>query len=58
MYTPDPNPTPIAAETLLERYARGQRDFTGTSLRGARLPGIILQRCDLTDANLDGTDLR
>ncbi|MGD1918507.1 MAG: pentapeptide repeat-containing protein [Pleurocapsa sp.] len=32
----------MTAEELLERYAAGERDFSGSDLRGADLRGAIL----------------
>jgi uncharacterized protein YjbI with pentapeptide repeats len=47
---------------LLERYAKGERDFRGAELRGADLRGVNLREVDLSvaklsTANLMGADL-
>ena len=58
----------ITIEELLERYARGEKDFvdislphkadlTGINLAGANLKGAKLNRSNLTGANLQGADL-
>ncbi|MEM9220511.1 MAG: pentapeptide repeat-containing protein [Cyanobacteria bacterium P01_F01_bin.150] len=58
----------MTAEELLERYAAGERDFSGVKLRycdlnGADLRGIILDRANflsirLIEVNLTGASLR
>ena len=58
----------ITIGELLERYARGERDFvdinlphktdlTGINLSGANLKGAKLNHSNFTGANLEGTDL-
>ena len=41
------------AEELLNRYAAGERDFTGVSLKGINLSGV-----NIRDSKLDCADLR
>ena len=48
---------------LVERYQSGERIFNQINLyeadlSGLELPEISLQRCDLRDANLEGTNFR
>ena len=43
--------------TITERYATGERDFTGENLRGADLTGRNLTGADLTGADLTGANL-
>lgn len=60
--------SPNAAETLLQKYAEGERDFSDSvlnesTLSGAKLPHIVLQRAslkvvNLSTANLSYSDLR
>ncbi|WP_299415577.1 pentapeptide repeat-containing protein [Acaryochloris sp. IP29b_bin.148] len=47
----------MTAEELLERYAAGERDFSGIDLRGADLRGVDLHGADLSGADLSGADL-
>ena len=52
----------MTAEELLERYAAGERDFSGVDLRGvnlsgANLYGVMLYDADLRGANLGGANL-
>lgn len=52
----------MTAEELIERYAAGERDFSGSDLRGvdlseAELRGIDLSGANLRQANLSGADL-
>jgi len=52
----------MTVEELLERYAAGERDFTGVKLFGIRLMdkvlrGIILKEADLRDAYFDWSTL-
>lgn len=58
----------ITVEDLVERYARGERNFidiclphkadlTGINLSGANLTGVKFNRSNLTGANLIGTNL-
>jgi len=44
--------------TITERYATGERDFTGENLRGADLRGADLNGADLRGADLIDADLR
>jgi uncharacterized protein YjbI with pentapeptide repeats len=51
----------MTAEELLERYAAGERDFSGVDLQGVRLAdkdlrGIILRNANLRGSYLAGTD--
>ena len=39
-------------ETIVERYAEGERDFGGVDLRGAQREGIVLSGSDLREADL------
>ncbi|KAI9130830.1 pentapeptide repeat-containing protein [Acaryochloris sp. CCMEE 5410] len=48
----------MTAEELLERYAAGERDFSGINLEGADLSGHELQGIILRGANLRKVDLR
>jgi uncharacterized protein YjbI with pentapeptide repeats len=43
----------MTAEELLERYAAGERDFSGVDLSGVNLEEVCLE-----DINLEGADLR
>lgn len=50
-------------EELLERYARGERNFAGVDLHGVDLSGAVLRninfdRADLSEVNFSGADLR
>lgn len=45
----------MTAVELLERYAAGERDFSGISLRGANLIRANLQRINLSNAKLGRT---
>ncbi len=45
---------PQSAEELLNRYAQGERDFSGATLVGAKLDGITLVGASLRGANLQG----
>ncbi|MEH1997491.1 MAG: pentapeptide repeat-containing protein [Nostoc sp.] len=52
----------MTAEELLERYAAGERDFSGVNLEGVNLSGtelrgIILRGANLRQANLRDSDL-
>ncbi len=47
----------MTAEELLERYAAGERDFSGANLYGAELTGANLTGANLTGANLNGANL-
>jgi uncharacterized protein YjbI with pentapeptide repeats len=52
----------IQAETLIERYNRGERDFRGADLRdadleSANLQGTLLDGANLRRANLYAADL-
>ena len=52
----------MTTEELLERYAAGERDFSGVDLRGvnlsgANLYGVMLYDADLRGANLGGANL-
>ena len=47
----------MTAEELLERYAAGERDFSGANLYDANLNGADLNGANLTDANLTGANL-
>ena len=49
-------------EELLERYARGERNFAGVDLHGVDLSGAVLRninfdRADLSEVNFSGADL-
>jgi uncharacterized protein YjbI with pentapeptide repeats len=49
---------PISAEEFLERYNKGQRDFTGINLTGVNLRGKSLNSgVNLSGANLRGAEL-
>ena len=57
-----PSPASDAATTLLQKYAQGERDFSGISLNectlsGAKLPQIILRGADLKVVNLSTANL-
>jgi Pentapeptide repeats (8 copies) len=47
----------MTAEELLERYAAGERDFSGVDLSGANLTQADLRDIDLSRANLSRVDL-
>jgi uncharacterized protein YjbI with pentapeptide repeats len=47
----------MTAEELLERYAAGERDFSGVDLREADLTAIDLSCINLSNANLVDVDL-
>jgi Pentapeptide repeats (8 copies) len=52
----------MTAEGLLERYAAGEKDFSGINLSraelgGANLSGIVLSNSDLREAFLEGANL-
>jgi uncharacterized protein YjbI with pentapeptide repeats len=52
----------MTAEELLQRYAAGERDFSGINLRevelvDVQLPSINLSNADLIGANLAGSNL-
>ena len=47
----------MKTERLLQRYAAGERDFTGANLLGANLYRADLREADLRYANLRGADL-
>lgn len=52
----------MTAEELIRRYAAGERDFSGTDLRGADLSeadlrGVDLSEANLREANLSGANL-
>ena len=52
----------ISLQQLLHEYNQGDRDFSGTSLRGGSLigkylVGIDFRRCDLSSADLSRSDL-
>ncbi|MDZ8140998.1 MAG: pentapeptide repeat-containing protein [Nostoc sp. DedQUE04] len=46
------------AEELLQRYAAGERDFSGVDLEGANLVRANLSEANLRGANLARTSLR
>ncbi|MBW4550616.1 MAG: pentapeptide repeat-containing protein [Aphanocapsa sp. GSE-SYN-MK-11-07L] len=55
--------TELNAAELLQRYARGEREFmsidlVGADLRGVNLRGAELSYADLSEANLAAADLR
>jgi len=57
-----PSSASDAATTLLQKYAQGERDFSGISLNectlsGAKLPQIILRGADLKVVNLSTANL-
>jgi uncharacterized protein YjbI with pentapeptide repeats len=62
---PDPDETDsnrsevaaLSAEELLERYASGERDFRGVSLRGTSLVGADLRECRMSGSDLSNADL-
>jgi uncharacterized protein YjbI with pentapeptide repeats len=45
----------MTAEELLERYAAGERDFSGVDLSGVDLEEVYLEEVNLQGANLSGT---
>ena len=47
----------MTAEGLLERYAAGERDFSGISIRGANLILTDLREINLSNANMRGIKL-
>ncbi|BAY83552.1 pentapeptide repeat protein [Calothrix parasitica NIES-267] len=47
----------LNAEELLERYAAGERDFSGINLSGIDLSETDLLRINLSCANLSGANL-
>ena len=47
----------MTAEELLERYAAGERDFSGANLYDANLNGADLNGANLNGANLNGANL-
>lgn len=47
----------MAVGELIDRYAAGERDFTGVNLRNANLEGVYLKHANLKGANLDGARL-
>lgn len=44
----------MTAEELLERYATGERDFSGVDLSGASFEEVGFDRINLEGANLSG----
>jgi len=59
--TPSPKLTPIAAATLLAKYAEGQRDFRNiqlTGTQGDRLQGQDLRNINLSGSAIEKIDLR
>lgn len=46
----------MTAEELLERYEKGERDFSGIRLRGAFLNNAELAEINLSGADLNGAD--
>lgn len=57
-----PSPADAAVADLLQKYAQGERDFSGISLNectlsGAKLPYIILRGADLRVVNLSTANL-
>ena len=47
----------MTAEELLERYAAGERNFSGADLKGADLRGTNLSPINFENANLRNADL-
>jgi uncharacterized protein YjbI with pentapeptide repeats len=47
----------MTAEELLQRYATGERDFSGVDLSGVSLSEASLSEINLTNADLSSTDL-
>ena len=47
----------MTAQELLEKYAAGERDFSGAGLLFANLNGANLSGANLTDTDLRGADL-
>ncbi|MHA1687082.1 MAG: RNHCP domain-containing protein [Candidatus Heimdallarchaeaceae archaeon] len=47
----------MKSKELLERYAAGERDFSGISLKSAQLEGVTLTEINLSYANLYGANL-
>jgi len=48
---PAPSHRPLPATELLQRYALGERDFSGVDLSGAKLANSQLSRTDFLDVN-------
>jgi uncharacterized protein YjbI with pentapeptide repeats len=48
----------MMAKELLERYAAGERDFSGVNLKWANLGDANLKGTNLEGANLEGADIR
>ena len=48
----------MTAEELLERYAAGERDFSGINVREAYLEGAVLTGINLSRANLQVANLK
>lgn len=47
----------MQVQDLLERYQKGERDFSHVDLSGASLSGVNLRDADLTGSNLTGANL-
>lgn len=45
------------AEEFLQRYEEGERNFSGTDLRGAKLGHAVFQDVDLSNSNLENVNL-
>lgn len=45
----------MTREELLQRYAAGERDFSGVDLSGVNLEEVALEEINLEEANLKGT---
>ncbi|MBD1843349.1 pentapeptide repeat-containing protein [Cyanobacteria bacterium FACHB-63] len=45
----------MTREELLQRYAAGERDFSGADLSGVNLEEVALEEINLEGANLSGT---
>jgi hypothetical protein len=52
-----PNPT-MRAKEILQRYAQGERNFSGINLRGLSFQGANLSGADFSGADIRGTNFR